>query len=131
MNVNNLTVGNKVYFENEVKPYKVMATSNRYAIVSRKINKKHDHDLLKFEVERGASRNLKEAWEDCKDLPVYSILDFKENVRNHDDRIFGVYDYSLTEDCLLAIKDLESGEICVSKRGAIPININYIKNSSV
>ena len=122
-----LKQGNKVFFLEDVPAYTVMAVSDRYAIVSRKISKKHDQDLLAFEVHRGASRNMKDAWDNCKDLPVYSILDFKENVRNPDDRIFGLYDYFSTEDCLSAIQDLESGEMGISRRGAIKINIDWDK----
>lgn len=125
--MHNLRQGQKVYFLEDARPFKVMATSDRYVIVSRKLCKKYDWNLLQFEVERRASWSLEEAWESNKDLPVYSILDFKENKRNCDDRVFGCFDYFLIEDCISSIADLESGELGISRRGAIDININYNK----
>lgn len=125
MELHTLKVGQKVYFLDETLPFNVLAVSDRYAVVSRKIDRKEDEGLLEFEVKRRASRNINEAWTANKKYPVYSILDFKEGVRGPDNMIFGDHDYFKPEDCERAIKELEdeNSSMEISHRNRVGIDI--------
>ncbi len=117
------TEGNIVFFSGEDLPYTVAATSERYAIATRKLHRRHDADMIKHSVSMGAYRNFTEAYNDLKLCAVYTIVDMHEQVRGADNLVFGVYDYSLKEDCELAIKDLFSGAMGISHRNSTPLEI--------
>ena len=120
-----IKAGNKIFFTNDKQPMEVIALSERYAVCVRSMDLEDDFELLAFEVERGAYYDSKDAYEDLKDSPIYSILDFKENRRGPDNYIFGMYDYWSKEDCELCIKDLESGQVEISRRHGIDLNIDW------
>jgi hypothetical protein len=119
------TVGQKVSFPDE-PPYTVMAVSERYVIVSRKLNRRADADLLWYQVRMGAYFSFTSAYNALKDSPVYSVLDLKEGVRSSDDLVFGVYDYFDVVDCELSVHALEAGEIGLSGRNGAVLKINDI-----
>lgn len=110
------TPGASIFFIGERLPYKVMAVSKRYAVVSRKLNKQEDADLLKHEVKMGAYSSFNDAYKHCKNSPVYSLLDFQENVKAPDNLILGIYDYFDLSDCQEAIRQLEAGTMALSSR---------------
>lgn len=123
--MNKLKVNQKVFFIGEKSPMTVMAVSERYAVVSRKLNRREDADLLHFEVERGASQSFTEAYNSLRESPVYSLLDFKEKVKAPDNYVFGVFNYFKKEDCENAIKKLENGEMELSRRNRAALNIDF------
>lgn len=116
-----MVVGQQILLKNDKLPYKVMAVSKRYAVVSRKLNKKQDDNLLAEEVKMGAFSTKQKAFEECKHLPVYSILDFERGVMGTDNLVFGVFDYFKESDCQKAIELLESGEIDLSRRTEVEL----------
>ena len=118
------SVGKKVYFTNEKLPYKVMAVSERYVVVSRQLNRREDAKLLHHEVKMGAYSTFTEAFEDNKQSPVYSIIDFEENIKATDNLVFGFYDYSKESDCKKVIKDLENGELELSHRNRCELSVD-------
>lgn len=118
------SVGKKVYFTNEKLPYKVMAVSERYAVVSRPLNRREDANLLHYQVEMGAYRTFTEAFEHNKQSPVYSLIDFEENIKAPDDLVFGIYDYSKVTDCKKVIKELEKGELKLSHRNRFELSVD-------
>lgn len=120
-----LKLDQDVYFLGENLPMKVMAISDRYAICSRKLYKKEDDDLLAFEVKRGAVNSKKQAFDKLKDSPVYTILDFYEEIRGSDNYIFSNFDYADAEECSEAIEELESGEMEISSRNRVELNIDW------
>lgn len=124
-----LVVGGNISFINENLPYKIMAVSPRYAIVTRPFDRKEDDDLLAFEVERGASVSKKVAFEKIKNNVVYSILDFNENVKGPNNLIFSHYDYKSTEDCIKCIADLEEGKIEISHRNRVELVVDWDKTT--
>lgn len=121
-------VGKKVYFKDEKLPYNVMASSERYAIASRKIHRREDADLIHYKVEMGAYISFKEAFEANKDNPVYSIVDFNKNIRGAENFVFGIYDYFKESDCDKAIKDLESGLMEISHRHRCELFVDFEKS---
>ncbi|GAB0156211.1 hypothetical protein CHRYSEOSP005_14750 [Chryseobacterium sp. Alg-005] len=129
--MNTLRKNQRVYFIGENLPYEVKAASNRYAIVTRDFDKKEDDDLLAFEVKRGASPSKKEAYNRLKDNPVYSIIDFQENWKAPNNLIFNHYDYSKQKDIDECLKDLESGEVELSKRHGCVLNIDWTKTTII
>lgn len=121
MNINQLKIRNKVYFEDELLPYKIMAVNDNYMIASRKLNARQDVNLIKYRVEMGAYMSFKEAYNDLKHSPVYTIVDLNECVRGSDNMIFGQYDYFSEFDCAKAIQALENGEMEISRRSKISL----------
>ena len=75
------SVGKQVYFTNEKLPYKVMAVSERYAVCVRKLNRNEDAKLLHDMVNMGAYSSFTNAYKDSKYCPVYTIVDFNENIK--------------------------------------------------
>lgn len=120
-----LAQGQLVYFLNEKLPYKVMAVSDKYAVVSRKLHRRHDADLLKHEVKMGAYCSFTEAYNANKANPVYSLLDLQQSLKAPHNLIFGDFDYSSEKDCKKAIKWLESGKMELSHRNRCELNIDW------
>ena len=120
-----LKPGQKVFFTNEKLPYEVKAISDRYAVVSRKLHRREDAGLLHHKVSMLAYFSFTEAYDDNKGNPVYSLLDFKENLKAPDNLIFGSYNYFNADDCENAIKDLENGTIELSYRGRVDLSIDW------
>jgi hypothetical protein len=130
MSVQKLKQGQKVFFTNETLPYEVKAVSERYAIVSRKLHRREDAGLLHHQVEMSAYSTFTEAFNANKENPVYSICDFKENVKAPHNLIFGNFDYFDSEDCKKAIETLEIGEMELSHRNRAELNIDWKRTLS-
>jgi len=128
-NEHGLYVGMMVFFSNERPPYRVMAISKRYAVCSRKLNRRDDADMLKREVEMGAYLTFTDAYNVLKGTGVYSIVDFKKSIRSPDNLIFGHYDYLNEVDCHRAIIALLDGEIELSQRNIADLNIDWTKTN--
>lgn len=126
---NPLKTGQQVFFTREKLPMTVMATSERYAVVSRKLHRREDADLLHHQVKMSAYFSFTEAFNDLKDHPVYSILDFEENIKGSDNMILGGFDYSEEKDCANAIKALQKGRMEISHRCRTELNINWEKTN--
>jgi len=124
------SVGNKIFFDGEKLPYKVMALSERYAVVSRPLNRREDAGLLRHQVKMGAYLTFTEAFEHNKQSPVYSLIDFKENIKAPDNLVFGLYDYSNEESCRQVIKNLESGEMELSHRNRCEMSVDMERSAN-
>lgn len=122
---NPLKKNQTVYFIGESIPMKVLAVSERYAVCVRKLDKSEDRDLLEFEVKQGARLSIKDAYDNLKENPVYTILDFQEQIRGSDNYVFGMYDYFDGKDCQAAINDIESGGMEISHRNSVQLNIDW------
>lgn len=122
-----LNIGDKIKFKHDPLFYNVMASSDRWAIVSRKLNRRVDADLLKFEVDMGAYFTFTQAFNACKDLPIYSIIDFEADSRSKGNLLFSDIDYFNTDSCSEGIKMLESGEMGLSRRGLLFLEIEEVK----
>ena len=116
--------GKKVYFKDEKLPYTVMAVSERYAVVSRKLNRREEADLLWDMVRTHGYGSFTEAYEDNKDNPVYSLIDFEENVRAADNLVFGCHDYFSESGCQNAIAWLEDGTMGLSRRSEVELSVD-------
>ena len=124
------SVSNKVYFVGEKLPYKVMAASKRYAVVSRSLNRREDAELLHHQVKMGAYCTFTEALEHNKQSPVYSLIDFEENIKAPDNLVFGIYDYSDEKQCQKVIEDLETGEIELSHRNRAELSVDMERSAN-
>lgn len=92
-----LNVGDKIKFWYEKQAYTVKAKSERYLICTKPFN--------------------------LQKTVLYTILDLKRFVRGRNDRVFNSYDYSKQEDIDDCLKDLISGEVGVSHRHCVPIDV--------
>ena len=125
----NFKISQKIYFKDEKLPFKVMAFSKNYVVVSRKLHRRQDAELLHHEVKNGAYSSFTDVYNNFKDAAVYSILDLKNKVRASDNLIFGIYDYGLESDCKKAIKALEQDEIQLSHKTKVDLNIDFERNT--
>lgn len=96
-----LNKGDKVWFSKSKKPYKVRASNERFAICTQPYNFKPQ-------------------------TVVYSIVDFARNVRGVDNLVFGIFDYYTDKDCQEALEMLASGEMEVSWRNYVELDITRI-----
>jgi len=129
--MNELNKNQKIYFIGEKIPYVVKAISERYVIVSRKLNRREDADLLHHMVKMSAYSSFTSAYDHLKESPVYSILDFQKNLKAPHNLIFGPFDYFKDEDCEEAIKWLEKGEMELSHRNRAELHIDWDKTNKI
>lgn len=90
-------VGDKVYVPNEKRPFRVRARDERYIICTKPYNPK---------------RTVR-----------YFIIDLKERVRGPDNMVF-CSGYETDEDCAERLQELQSGEIEVSWRRYVDLDID-------
>lgn len=119
------SVGKKVFFEREKLPYEVMAVSDRYAVCVRRLNRNEDAKLLHDMVNVGAYMSFTQAYKDNKDCPVYTIVDFEENVKAPDDLIFPILNYFEKSECEKAIQMLNTRQIGLSKRNKVELCVDW------
>jgi hypothetical protein len=121
-----MTLGSKVWFLEDSLPFEVMAANERFAVCTRKLNKRIDADLLHFEVERGGYLTFMEAYNDLKDSPVYTIIDFEKNIRGTENLVFCM-GFGTKELCEEALSRLTKSESEISHRTKIELNIKELK----
>lgn len=114
-----------VFFIGEELPMKVMAVSERYAIVTRPFDEKADEDLLQHAVEMSAYSSIEEALDAYKKEIIYAILDFESGKKAPNNLVFNPYDYCVQEDIDKCLSDLISGECELSRRNAVDIEIDF------
>lgn len=127
--IDSFIVGELVYFTDEKLPYKVMAKSDKYAIVSRSLHRREDAKIIHNMVEMQQYATFTEAYKCNKENCIYSIVDFEKNIRSSDDLVFGVFDYSDVDDCKNVIAELHRGNIGLSLRNMVELSVN--KNNNI
>lgn len=120
-----LKEGQKVYFKGEGLPMELIARTSRYGVVVRSLDIEEDFSLISFEVERGSYFDSREAYEDLKGEPVYSLLDFDEERKAPTNLIFCMYDFWSKEECIKSVEDLEKGEHELSRRHGVDLQIDW------
>ena len=90
-------IGDKVYVPNEKKPYRVRARDDRYIICTKPFNPQH--------------------------TVLYFIVDLVDRWRAPDNMIF-CSGYETDKDCQERLTELQSGEIKLSRRRGIPLDID-------
>jgi hypothetical protein len=131
MSKEKLIKGQNIYLTNQKLPYKIMALSERFAVCSRKLNRREDASLLHHEVKMGAFCSFTEAFNYNKSEPVYTIIDFQENINAPDNLVLGGYDYFKEKDCKKVIKDLEKGELELSHRHRVKLSVDWDKTTVI
>lgn len=122
-----MKLNQEIYFVGENLPMIVRATSERYAVASRKFNKKEDDEVLSNSVERGEYLSKDEAFFDLEDAPIYTLIDLKEGVRGASNHLFCLYDYFNNEECAEVIRLLEKGGMEISHRNRVELKIDLNK----
>jgi len=95
----NFKAGQKIYFPDEKRPYKVRACNERFAICTKPYN---------------PMRTV-----------LYTIIDLKRDVRGTENLIFGM-GFESDQQCNEALCRLTSGETEVSYRNFVDLNIQKI-----
>ena len=90
-------IGDKIYIPTDKRPYKVKARDDRYIICTKPFNLEH--------------------------TVLYFIIDLKDKWRAPDDRVF-CSGYETDEDCVERLRELQSGEIKLSWRRGVPLDVD-------
>jgi hypothetical protein len=125
---NTYKINDKIYFYGDTKQYLIVASENNYAIATRAFDFEADYDYLQNSVDNYAFISIEEAYEYLKNKTVYTIIDFEKEIRGSDN-YGGKYSYDNEKEISLAIADLIKGEMEISHRNNIPLDIkddNYI-----
>ena len=93
-----VNISDKVYIPNQTKPFRVRARDNRYIICTKWCN-----------LHGGA--------------PIYFIVDLKAKRRAPDNRVF-CEGYVTDEQCQKRLKELQSGELELSWRRGVDLDID-------
>lgn len=94
-----ITVGSRIRFAEERRPYTVRAANNRFLVCTKPFNLKH--------------------------TVLYSVVDFKRQIRGTENLIFGM-GAETDEQCRAMLVRLVSGESEVSHRNNVILNITLI-----
>lgn len=97
-----LKLNDKIIFHEDKNHFTIKAISNRFAICTRPYN--------------------------LKKTVFYTIIDFENNKRSTTDLVFNIYDFKNQLDIEQCLLDLESGEISLSRRNQVDLNILNIKS---
>ena len=92
--------GTKIWFEEDKKPYKVVVSSNRFLICTKPFN--------------------------LQKTVLYTIVDLEEKIRGADNLVFSM-GYESREDCLDNLVRLLDGQMGISHRNRVPLNITKIE----
>lgn len=95
-----MKIGDKIKLEDQKQRFTVKALSDRYAILTKPFNPRK--------------------------TVIYTIIDFKTRERNRNNLVFNIYDYAKQEDIDECLKDLENGDVGLSRRGILKLE-DYIK----
>lgn len=100
-----IKVGDSVKFVEERKPYKVHARNERYLICKKPFN----------------------LWRTYQ----YTIVDLVDAVRGSSNMIRGFdVSFETDQDCIDRLADLVAGDIEVSRRNQVPLEIEMVKQSN-
>lgn len=99
--MSDLNVGDKIKLHEFKQRFTVWAASENFAILTKPFNLKKTY--------------------------TYTILDFRKNLRNRDNQVFGFWeDYDNKEGAAIALDALEKGELEISHRGPVKIDIERV-----
>ena len=92
-------VGDKIYFKGEKFPYVIQACDERFLVCTKPFNPQH--------------------------TVQYTIVDLEKGIRGADNywKWGGHYDYSKQEECQQCLKDLYRGEVEISSRNVVELEI--------
>lgn len=90
-------VGDMVYIPEHKRPFRVKARDDRYIICTKPYNLQH--------------------------TVIYFIIDLQNKWRAPDNRVF-CSGYETDDDCNKRLKELQSGEISLSRRRGVPLDID-------
>jgi len=120
-----LKKGQEVYFIGEKAPMVVNEINENYAICTRDLHRWYDAELIKYEASEGF-KSFTESYNELKNSIVYSILDFKNNIKGaHNSWGYGIERKTLKKDAKEILKALESNEIEISRRNNCHLNIDF------
>ena len=125
-----LKQGQKIFFTNEKLPFEVKAVSERYAVITRKLHRREDAELLHQRVSMSAYCSFTEAFEDNKDAPIYSIIDFDKNIKAPHFFILNPYDFKTVDGAKACLDDLETGQCELSRRNKVELSIDWERTFS-
>lgn len=92
-------IGDKIYFKGEKKPYKIQACDANFIIATKPFNIQHTY--------------------------LYVIVDLEQCIRGSDNR-YCMFEYNNPKEAKRALKYLRIGELEVSRRNFVPLDIERI-----
>ena len=94
-----MKVGDKIYFVEEKRPYKVRAANDRYLVCTKPYN--------------------------LKGTVLYTIVDLIEEIRGTENTVFCM-GFESDEGCAEALTRLVSGESEISRRNRVPLKMSLL-----
>ena len=89
------SVGNRILFAEERRPYRIRAIGKRYAVCTKPFNPKH--------------------------TVLYTVVDFQKQIRGTEDAVFGM-GAETDAQCREMLARLESGQSGISHRNRVRLN---------
>jgi hypothetical protein len=100
-----ISVGSRVWFEEEKRPYKVRALNDRFVVLTKPFNLSKTY--------------------------LYTIIDLTEGIRGTDGYVFSIHDLSKEDECIRCVSDLQKRADRdgwgVSQRNRLPLKISRIR----
>lgn len=100
MKQSGIKIKDKIYFSSEKTPYTIKAFDGRYAICTKPYN--------------------------FKKTVIYTIIDFKNNIRSTNNLVFNMYDYKILNDINECLNDLKTGDVELSRRNSVELDITKV-----
>ncbi len=120
-----LSKGMKVFFIGEKLPMEVKAVNDNFAICTRNLHRREDAHLLHHQVKMMAYFSFMEAYKDQKDDKVYTIIDFRNNIRGPHNLIMGGCDFKNEKSMQKFLSVLDKGEAEISRRNQCAYNLDF------
>ena len=118
-----------IFFDNEVAGFEIRAINERFAICVRELHIDHDRDLLQFRVDMNAYSSIDEAYVAMRTCPIYTCLDFAEEIKAAHNLIFNPYDFETAEGVNELLEDLQSGDTELTQRNRIDLHIDWTRTA--
>jgi hypothetical protein len=112
-------LGRKIFFENEKLPYTIKGYNRRFVIATRKMHRRHDSDVIHKHAKDRFPMSFTKAFEDIKDVPIYTIIDLEIGMRSSRNLVFNVYDFNSTQGIDELLRNLNDGATKLSEKNAV------------
>ena len=120
-----LSKGMKVFFIGEKLPMEVKVVNENFAICTRDLHRWYDANLIKYHVEVDAYLTFTDAYKNLRKEKVYTIIDFRNNIRGAHNLIFGGCDFKNQKSMDKFLSVLESGKAEISRRNQCNYNLDF------
>lgn len=124
-----LKVKQTIFFDNEVAGFQIRALNDRFAVCTRELHIDHDSDILQCRVDMNAYTSIEEAYRAMRLYPIYTCIDFEEEIKAAHNIIFNPYDFDTEEGVQELLEDLQTGDTELTQRNRIDLHIDWTRTA--